>query len=101
MADTPAFAIYCKDKADGAPIRAGNIHLHREYLAGTHTRILLAGPLMNDDRSLAIGSFFVIEAQDSAAAQAFNRADPFCRIGLWASVEIIPFTVSRQTLGPA
>ena len=97
MSDTPVFAIYCKDKPNTASIRTENIHLHRAYLMATKTRILLAGPLMSEDRTQAIGSLFVIEAKDRAEAEAFNAQDPFRGLDLWASIDVLPFTVSRQS----
>lgn len=96
MSDTPVFAIYCKDKPDSASLRAQNIHLHRAYLGATRTRILLAGPLLSEDRSQMTGSLFVIEAEDRAQAEAFNAQDPFHALGLWASIDIVPFSVARH-----
>lgn len=97
MSTTPVFAIYCKDKPNSASIRAENIHLHRAYLGSTTTRILLAGPLMSEDRSQAVGSLFIIEAADRAAAEAFNAQDPFRGLDLWESIDVVPFTVSRHS----
>jgi len=96
MSDTPTFAIYCKDKPNTASVRAENMHLHRAYLGATPTRILLAGPLMSEDRTQAVGSLFVIEAKDRAEAEAFNAQDPFRGLDLWTSIDIVPFTVVRH-----
>lgn len=96
MSDTPVFAIYCKDKPNTASLRAENIHLHRAYLGATQTRILLAGPLLSEDRSQMTGSLFIIEAQDREQAEAFNANDPFRALDLWASIDIVPFSVARH-----
>lgn len=97
MSDTPVFAIYCKDKPNTASLRAENVHLHRAYLGSTPTRILLAGPLLSEDRSQMTGSLFIIEAKDRAEAEAFNAKDPFRGLGLWASIDIVPFAVARHS----
>jgi uncharacterized protein YciI len=97
MSDPQVFAIYCKDKPNTASIRAANIHLHREYLGNTKTRILLAGPLMSEDRSHAVGSLFIIEVKDRAEAEAFNAQDPFRGLDVWQSIDVVPFTVSRHS----
>ena len=97
MSNTAVFAIYCKDRPDTASIRSANMHLHRAYLGATQTRILLAGPLMSEDRTQAVGSLFVIEAKDRAEAVAFNAQDPFHGLNLWTSIDIVPFTVSRHS----
>ncbi|WP_066270022.1 YciI family protein [Hydrogenophaga palleronii] len=96
MSDNGVFAIYCRDRPDTASLRAENMHLHRAYLGATTTRILLAGPLMNEDRTQATGSLFIIEARDHAEARAFNAQDPFHGLGLWKSIDIVPFVVVRH-----
>ena len=45
---------------------------------------------MSDDGKGAVGSLMVFEAPDRAA-EAFNRADPFHKNGVWAKVEIQRF----------
>jgi uncharacterized protein YciI len=97
MSKSP-FVILCKDKAKSESIRTSNLSKHRAYLDSTPTRILLAGPLMSDDRSRSIGSLFVVEVESKEDAWAFNRADPFASLGLWDSVDVLPFTLSRHTL---
>jgi uncharacterized protein YciI len=42
-----------------------------------------------------IGSLFLVEAEDRATVEAFNRADPFNAAGIWERVTITGF-VRRQ-----
>ena len=84
------FVLYCRDKADSAALRQANRPAHLEF-ARAQTSIKMAGPLLSDDGEAMLGSMFVIDAVDLAAARAFNSADPYTRAGLWGSVAIHPF----------
>jgi len=50
-------------------------------------RVVLAGPLTDKT-----GSLIVIEAESLAEAQAFADTDPYTVQGVFASVEVHPFT---------
>ena len=84
------FAIYCIDKPNATDLRLATRAAHLDYIDATTTRIVLAGPLLAEDGTMQ-GSLFVIEADDLAAAQRFSKADPYCRAGLFARVEIRGF----------
>jgi hypothetical protein len=90
------FVIICRDRPGGASLRAELRPRHLEWAKGFHEHIKLAGPFLSDDGQTMIGSMFVAEFADRAAAQAFNMADPYTLGGLFASVEIAPW---RRTLG--
>ena len=84
------FALYCRDRENAAEVRLATRAAHLEY-AGQSSQIRMAGPMLSDDGEGMIGSLFVIEADDIAAARAFNAADPYTTAGLWAEVRIHPF----------
>lgn len=84
------FVLYCRDKSDSRELRMANRPAHLDF-ARAQAAIKMAGPLLSDDGEAMVGSLFVIDAADLAAAQAFNAADPYTRAGLWASVAIHPF----------
>jgi len=88
------FSVHALDKPDAAAARQA---VHAEHVAHLKTAknygvsIAVGGPLISDDGATSIGSLMVLEAPDRAAAEAFNRADPFHKSGIWARVEIQRF----------
>jgi uncharacterized protein YciI len=85
------FLIHCTDRADGAAIREANYAEHRAYLKASTVDIKLAGPQVTDDDGKAIGSVFVVDVPDRAAAEAFSAGDPFAKAGLFERVIITRF----------
>lgn len=88
------FAIHAKDKAGALPTRLANYDAHKAFLSDTSgygVRIVMSGPLVADDGATMIGSLFLVEAADRAAAEGFNRADPFFAAGIWENVSITGF----------
>ena len=65
---------------------------HRDYTATKPIKILLSGPLTNDDGESVLGSFFLVEANDRAGVEAFQQADPLFQAGIWESIEIHAFS---------
>lgn len=84
------FVMYCLDQPDRPELRLANRPAHLEF-ARAQPAIRMAGPMLKDDGESMLGSLFVIDVPDLAAAQAFTAADPYTRAGLWASVAIHPF----------
>lgn len=87
----PHFIIHCLDAADALPRRLEHYEAHKAYLASAPVRNIVSGPLVSDDGETMIGSLFLVEAADRAAAEAFNAADPFRKAGVWASIHIHRF----------
>ena len=87
------FCVHCVDKPGHVEVRQANIDSHRAYLAGGDlpVEVVMSGPLMADDGETMIGSLFLVEAPDRAAAEAFNRADPFTDAAIWERIDINPF----------
>jgi uncharacterized protein len=85
------FAIYCLDKANNLDKRMANRPAHLEYLKPFMSQIRLAGPLLAEDGETMIGSLFILEAADKAAAEAFSAGDPYRKNGVFESVSIRPF----------
>ena len=50
-----------------------------------------AGPFL-DEEGKPNGSLVVVEAADKAAAAAISAADPYAKAGLFAEVDIKPWT---------
>lgn len=92
------FAIICRDRPGAAALRAELRPAHLAWAQGYADHIKLAGPFLSEDGQTMLGSLFLAEFADRAAAQAFTFADPYAQGGLFASVEIMPW---RRTLGAA
>lgn len=98
------FLIECRQVPDGQAIRDAHQDAHRAYLRDSPVDIKLAGPMVADDGGQRIGSVFIVDVPDRAAAEAFSAADPFRRHGLFATVTITRFLdITRGTpaFGPA
>jgi uncharacterized protein YciI len=85
-----AYLLECRDKPDSAALRQETRPAHLAY-AKAAPAILAAGPLLTEDESTMIGSFFILDLPDLAAVEAFNAADPYTQAGLFGSVRIQPF----------
>ena len=88
------FTIHALDKPGALPTRLAYYDAHKAFLSDTSrfdVRIVMSGPLVEDDGATAMGSFFLVEAADRAKIEAFHRADPFHAAGIWDSVRIVAF----------
>ena len=87
------FVIYCKDKPDSLQLRMDTRPTHVDYLTSLNTAgtLKFAGPLLGEDGK-PFGSMIAVEAADKAAAEALAKNDPYAKAGLFASVEINPWT---------
>jgi uncharacterized protein YciI len=94
------FSIHCMDRAGALQARLENYAAHRAHLNSTSTTIVLAGPVAAEDAETPVGSMFVIDAKDRAEAEAFNREDPFYKLGIWDrdSIRIHPLLKRRGWL---
>ena len=88
------FAIHALDKPGALPTRLAHYEAHKSFLSDTSAygvKIVMSGPLVADDGETMIGSLFLVEAENRAAVEAFNRADPFHAAGFWERVTITGF----------
>lgn len=88
------FVIHALDKPGALPVRLAHYEAHKAYLAsmeGNGIRTVMSGPLVEDDGQTMKGSMFVLEVADRAAAESFNRNDPFHRAGIWQQVTITAY----------
>jgi uncharacterized protein len=82
------FCLHCLDnETDGAARRAAARPAHLEWAAGIGAAVRMAGPLL-DGGGKMIGSVFLIEAANLAAAQALNAEDPYSKAGVFGRVSI-------------
>ena len=92
------WSIVCLDGPDAARLRAAHRAEHAAYLRDADVGVMTCGPLTDDDGE-PVGSLFVIEAEDRAAAERFSAADPFAVTGMWSEVTIHGFEPSRNRYG--
>jgi uncharacterized protein YciI len=87
------YTIYALDRPDAGDLRVRTRTVHREYLHNPDlpVRLILAGPLLDDDGETMVGSLIVVEAPSREAVEAFSGADPYRTVGLIGSVVIRPW----------
>jgi len=88
------FAIHAIDHITALPTRLATYDAHKAFLRDTSRfglKIVMSGPLVDDDGATMIGSLFLIEAPGRAEVEAFNHADPFAAAGIWEKVTITGF----------
>ncbi len=86
------YVIHCLDHEGAVGKRLANYAAHKDYLSAARIKTVISGPLLADDETTMIGSCFFVEADTLAAVEAFNRNDPFAKVGLWKTVSIRPFS---------
>lgn len=55
---------------------------HVAYLTGEAHRLLAAGAKLADDGGMGPGSFYLVDVETRAEAEAFLAADPYAKAGL-------------------
>ncbi len=90
------FLAYCSDAADAPLLRRVHLAEHLAWVASEHTRIRVAGPL-RDGAGRFTGSVLVVEADDTAAAEALLASDPYRYAGVWRTVELRAFQAAAGT----
>lgn len=85
------FMIHCTDKPDHQQLRADTRPEHLAYLDRFRSRIVAAGPTLDEDGATPTGSLLLIEFSDRAEAETFAREDPYAQAGLFERVDIRPW----------
>ncbi len=89
------FTLICFDKPGALDLRMATREAHLAYVREHLAMVTMAGPMTDAEGGMA-GSLFVIEAEDRAAVEAFNAADPYAKAGVFGQVEIRGF---KATIG--
>lgn len=79
-------------------LRAATRSKHLAYLEAAIDKIVVAGPLL-DDEDRAIGSMLLMNFPDRKAAVTFAAEDPYAQAGLFASVAVTPWRQVFPKLG--
>jgi uncharacterized protein len=88
------FTIHALDHEGALKTRLAHYEAHKTFLgrAGDFgVTIVMSGPLVDDDGETMKGSFFLVDAPNRAAVEAFNAADPFKLTHLWRTVSVVAF----------
>jgi uncharacterized protein len=80
------FALICTDKADHLDLRKANREAHLAHIADSGV-VEMAGPFLSPEGQMS-GSLVILEVPDRAAAEAWAKADPYAKAGLFAKVRI-------------
>ena len=92
----PLFVLTCIDKPGALKLRMATREAHFAYARSQpEGAIRLGGPFLDENGDMA-GSLIIVDMPDLAAAQAFNRDDPYTKAGLFERVDIRPW---RATFG--
>lgn len=92
--------IRCTDKPGSAAkeMRETLMNEHLAYIETVLDKVLVAGPIFDDDNKSIIGSLLVYKTDDKALARSYLEADPYYAADIWADVSIDVF---RGALGDA
>ena len=85
------FMVQCLDKPDSLALRMANRPAHLDHVKSKIAHVIIAGPFLAEDGETPIGSGFVVDFPDRAAAEAFFAEDPYNKAGLFQSIAIKPF----------
>ena len=85
--DGNVFLVLAYDAADSAALRQSELDGHLEYVEKHCEQYLVCGPLRNPGEPALIGSFFLLAADDAAAAEAIVSGDPYFKCGMYADIQ--------------
>jgi uncharacterized protein YciI len=94
------FVIHATDRKEAMPTRAKFYRDHRIHLdkaADYAVDVITAGTLVADDGETPVGSIFVIDAKNRAAADGFTRSDPYHVNKVWETVQTHVYNKKRGT----
>jgi uncharacterized protein YciI len=95
------YAVHCTDAAGVDSIRAQYLAPHKEYLVGQAHILVVGGALLADKTEEAIGSLYIVNVENRAAAEAFSANDPFAQKGVFGKVTITAMRKSHWNPGSA
>lgn len=88
----PHFVLICRDKGGALPLRLSTRAAHLDYIRATAPAVRVAGPLKDPQSDQMIGSLIILETANLEAAREWSAGDPYVLAGLFASVEIFPWS---------
>lgn len=96
------FVVYALDKPDALTFRLQVLDAHRDFLetapADHGVKVLLSGPLTEDDGSTMRGSFFLLEAERQEDIEEMFAKDPLQAAGVWSERNISAVMVRQNNM---
>ena len=80
------FAVICIDKPDHLHVRTENRPAHLKHIEDSGV-VEMAGPFLSEGGGMC-GSLVVLAVESREAAEAWAKADPYAKSGLFQSVDI-------------
>ena len=88
------FVITALDRENSRDLRKATRPAHFDYVQRTGA-VRLGGPFLDANGDM-IGSLIIIEAADLAAAEEWQRNDPYVKAGLFAKSELRPWKATAN-----
>ena len=79
------FMIHNLNAPDALERRADHVEAHWDYLRAAQDRLITAGPYFSADGETRIGSIFIVDCPDAAAAERWIAEEPFTKHVLYTS----------------
>ena len=92
----PLFTLTCLDKAGALDLRMATRADHLAYVGSFGAAVKLAGPVLDGVDGNPKGSFFILDMDSEAAANAFADGDPYLTAGVFGARTLHAF---RQVIG--
>ena len=83
------FAVTFSDKPNKWELRTRTLNEHIRWLDKHKDTVLVAGSLRHDIGENPVGGLWIVELPDKASVESLIQADPFWKIGLRESYEIL------------
>jgi len=94
------YAVYCVDQPGKAAVRAATRSAHLKWLEESG-RVHLAGPLLSaEDDTSALGSFLIVNGDDSDEVSRWAAKDPYAAAKLFDNVFVAPLLNYAVQLHP-
>ncbi len=91
----PQYTIRCTYAPDALAKREGAMTAYLAWIGERKEQIRFAGPLLSDDGATPTGTWFMIDAPDRAAAEAFIAGEGYNQAGMFADIEIKRYASSK------
>ncbi len=82
------FMINADDRPDAGDLRREIRPQHLAFLVTRESQLIAAGAKLSDDGAVTHGSFYIVDTDERAEAEAFIAADPYSGAGLFGTVRI-------------
>lgn len=85
------YMIMCKDKPGKLDVRKAKLDEHRTYVDNQPLKVVMSGPLVEDDGETMQGSLYMLEADTLDQAKNFYLNDPLYAADIWEDVTVSAF----------